>query len=69
MAAELAQIEASQSQFEIYEDGGNKHRWRLHHRNRQILADSGQGYASRTGAEDGINSVKQNAPNADVAGK
>jgi uncharacterized protein YegP (UPF0339 family) len=30
------------------------------------MADSGEGYAERTGAEDGLNSVKQNAPNADL---
>jgi uncharacterized protein YegP (UPF0339 family) len=30
--------------------------------------DSGEGYASRSGARDGIESVKRNAPNADVEG-
>jgi uncharacterized protein YegP (UPF0339 family) len=44
-----------------------KHRWRLLHKNGNIIADCGEGYASESGAEDGINSVKQNAPNADVA--
>jgi uncharacterized protein YegP (UPF0339 family) len=49
-----------------YENASGSYRWRLTHQNGSIIADSGQGYASRTGAEDGISSVKQNAPNADV---
>ena len=52
--------------FEIYEDEGGDHRWRLRHRNGNILMDSGEGYASRSGARDGIESVKRNAPNADI---
>jgi uncharacterized protein YegP (UPF0339 family) len=52
--------------FEIYEDKGGEHRWRLRHRNGNILMDSGEGYASRSGARDGIESVKRNAPNADI---
>ncbi len=52
--------------FEIYEDRGGNHRWRLRHRNGNVMMDSGQGYASRSGARDGIESVKRNTPNADV---
>jgi len=29
-----------------------------------ILLDSGEGYSDRSGARDGIESVKRNAPNA-----
>ncbi|PSP70967.1 hypothetical protein BRC79_01455 [Halobacteriales archaeon QH_8_67_27] len=49
-----------------YEDRGGKWRWRLVHRNGDILADGGEGYASRTGAIQGIQSVKRNGPNVDV---
>jgi uncharacterized protein YegP (UPF0339 family) len=63
---ELQRIEDSQSQFERYTDSGGKHRWRLRHRNGNIIADGSEGYASRGGAEDGIHSVKHNAPNAPV---
>ncbi len=52
--------------FELYEDQAGEWRWRLRHRNGNIMADSGEGYASRSGAEDGIHSVKHNAPNAAV---
>ena len=52
--------------FELYEDKEGKHRWRLVHRNGNILADSGDGYASRQKARQGIDSVKENAPDAPV---
>jgi uncharacterized protein YegP (UPF0339 family) len=59
-------LEIGSATFEIYEDEGGDWRWRLRHRNGNIMADGSQGYASRTGAEDGLNSVKQNAPEAEV---
>jgi uncharacterized protein YegP (UPF0339 family) len=52
--------------FELYEDTEGKHRWRLRHANGNIIADSGEGYASKQKAKQGIESVKQNAPDADV---
>ena len=57
-----------QSQFELYTDKGGKYRWRLRHRNRNVIADSAQGYSSRQKAQQGlnaVNSVKRNAPNAE----
>jgi uncharacterized protein YegP (UPF0339 family) len=59
-------LDVGSAAFEIYEDEGGEWRWRLRHRNGNIMADSGQGYNQRTTAEDGINSVKQNAPQAPV---
>jgi len=56
----------SKARLEVYEDRGGKWRWRLIHRNGDILADGGEGCASRTGAIQGIQSVKRNGPNADV---
>ena len=61
LAAELTEIRASQSQFELYTDNGGKHRWRLRHRNRNIIADSSQGYASRRSAQQGLNAVRRDA--------
>lgn len=52
--------------FELYEDEASDHRWRLRHRNGTLLLDSGGGYSDRSGARDGIESVKHNAPNADL---
>ena len=59
-------LDIGHAAFELYEDAAAEHRWRLRHRNGNILADSGEGYVDRGGAEDGIHSVKHNAPNADV---
>ncbi|WP_415382038.1 HVO_2922 family protein [Halosimplex sp. TS25] len=65
-APEADVLEIGRAAFEIYEDRGGDHRWRLRHRNGNILMDSGQGYADRSGARDGVESVKRNAPNADL---
>ena len=52
--------------FEIYQDGANEWRWRLVVSNGNIIADSGEGYSSKQGAERGIQSVKRTAPDAQV---
>lgn len=52
--------------FELYKDSADKYRWRLRHDNGNIIADSGEGYASEDDARNGIQSVKENAPNAPV---
>ncbi|MFB6194540.1 MAG: HVO_2922 family protein [Haloplanus sp.] len=52
--------------FEIYEDAAGEWRWRLVAANGNIIADSGQGYASKAGARDAIQSVKRNASQATV---
>ena len=57
----------SNATFELYEDSAGEYRWRLVHDNGNIIADSGEGYSSRSAAEDAINSVKRNAPGADDA--
>lgn len=59
-------LEILQATFEVYEDRSGKFRWRLRHRNGNIIADSGQGYSNRSGAFDGIESVKRNASNAEI---
>jgi len=56
----------SQATFELYEDEEGKYRWRLVHDNGNIIADSGEGYTDRRDAENGIESVKRNAPGAEV---
>jgi len=57
----------SKATFEVYEDREGKWRWRLVHDNGNIIADSGEGYATRQKCEQGLASVKQNAPDAGVA--
>ncbi len=58
-------IDVGEAAFEIYVDEGDDHRWRLRHRNGNVLASCGQGYANRSGVWDAIESVKQNAPEAE----
>ena len=57
---------ASKATFEVYEDNAEHYRWRLVHDNGNIIADSGEGYASKQKAEQGLGSVKSNAPGAYV---
>jgi len=52
--------------FELYKDAAGEYRWRLRHENGNIIADSGEGYAGKQGALNGIRSVKENAPDAPI---
>ena len=52
--------------FELYKDKSGEFRWRLVHQNGQIIADSSEGYTTKDNAENGINSVKVNAPGAPI---
>jgi len=56
--AELDAVRTSNARFELYADRGGDYRWRLHHRNGNIIADSGEGYASESGAEDAVERVQ-----------
>ena len=56
----------SKATFELYEDNSGTYRWRLVHDNGNIIADSGEGYASRQKCRQGIESVKRNASDAEV---
>ncbi len=47
--------------FELYEDKGGKFRFRLKASNGQIILAS-QAYTQKSGAQNGIESVKSNAP-------
>lgn len=51
--------------FEVFTDKSGKFRFRLKAKNGEIIATS-QGYASKTGCMKGIESVRENAPVADV---
>ncbi len=56
----------SKAEFELYTDNSGEWRWRLRHENGNIIADSGEGYSSKSNAKSGIESVKQNAAEAPV---
>ena len=50
--------------FQVYEDDSGEWRWRLRHRNGNIIADSAEGYSSRPAAIDGLDAVRAAAPTA-----
>jgi amphi-Trp domain-containing protein len=56
----------SKATFEVFEDNAGDYRWRLVHRNGNIIADGGEGYASKQKATQGLESVTENAPGAYV---
>jgi len=59
--ATIAAAMDSKATFELYADAAGKYRWRLRHRNGNVIADSAQGYASRQKAMQGLRSVQSNA--------
>jgi uncharacterized protein YegP (UPF0339 family) len=52
-------------QFEVYKDQSGQFRWRLRAPNGEPIA-SGEAYTTKTACEDGIKSVKKNAPIAKI---
>jgi amphi-Trp domain-containing protein len=54
----------SAATFELYRDNADEWRWRLRHDNGNVIADGGEGYASKQNAKKGIASVRKNAPGA-----
>lgn len=51
--------------WEIYKDKAGEFRFRLKARNGEIIA-TGEGYKSKDGCKNGIDSIIRNAPEADV---
>jgi len=56
----------SKATFGLYEDSADEWRWRLRHDNGNIIADSGEGYASKQKAKQGLESVRANAAGGHV---
>ncbi|MBR4289269.1 MAG: YegP family protein [Oscillospiraceae bacterium] len=56
---------ATNPKFEMYKDKAGEFRFRLKARNGQIIATS-EGYVSKASCENGIESVRKNAPEAEV---
>ena len=54
------------AKFEIYKDAKGEFRWRLIASNGQMIANGGEGYKAKDSAKAGIESVKKNAPTAEV---
>ncbi|MEX1308330.1 MAG: YegP family protein [Eubacteriales bacterium] len=53
------------AKFEVYKDKKGEYRFRLKAANGQVIA-TGEGYSSKDGCMNGIDSVKKNAPVAEV---
>jgi uncharacterized protein YegP (UPF0339 family) len=51
--------------FEVYTDSAEKYRWRLKAPNGEIIA-LGEAYSSKANCMNGIDSVKTNAPKAEI---
>ena len=56
---------AKHPKFEVYQDKGGEYRFRLKATNGQVIASS-EGYVAKDSCLNGIESVKKNAPEADV---
>jgi len=59
-------FETANARFQLFRDRSGDWRWRLRHANGNVIADCGEGYSSRQKAEQGLQSVKSNAPGAEV---
>ena len=57
--------EATNPKFELYEDKAGQYRFRLKARNGEIIATS-EGYKTKASCENGIESVRKNAPDAEI---
>lgn len=54
------------ARFEVFRDRNDEWRWRLVHRNGNIIATSGEGYTRKHNARKGLRSVVRNAPFAGI---
>ena len=57
--------EVTHPKFELYQDKSGEYRFRLKARNGEIIAVS-EGYTTKAACENGIDSVRRNAPEAPI---
>lgn len=60
-------LEVGTPHFDLFEDRADEFRWRLVSSNGRIIADSGEGYSSKSGARRAIESVQGTAGSAMVS--
>lgn len=65
-AADADILESGTPHFELYKDRANEYRWRMVASNGRIVADSGEGYSSKSGARKAIENVQSDAADADT---
>lgn len=61
-----AEPRESLARFEVFLDKGDEWRWRLVHRNGNVIATGGEGYTRKHNALKGLRSVMRNSPDAEV---
>ena len=54
------------AQFEVYRDNEKLFRWRLRGNNKQLIAESCEGYWNRSDCENAVNQVRTTASTADI---
>lgn len=54
--------------FQMYQDARKEWRWTFIAPNGRKMADSGEGYQTRTACEQAINTLKAQAPTAPIRG-
>ncbi len=64
-AAKAFAENASKSTSEVSEDQGGKHRWRAKSSNGQVVASSGEAYASKSNAQRAADTVQAGAAKAE----
>ena len=52
--------------FELYKDEADEWRWRLKHRNGNIMADSGEGYTRKMDAKNAIETIREEVGDAEI---
>jgi uncharacterized protein YegP (UPF0339 family) len=64
-----AEAATDKLKFELYEDKGKEHRWRLKSSNGQTVAAASEGYKARADLEKAIDSIKKGVATATVEEK
>ena len=65
MTSKVKRMTTPMPKFEIYKGAAGKFRWRLKAPNGEIIATS-EAYETKDSCKNGINSVKTNAPKAQI---
>ena len=59
-------LDVDPTAFEVYQDRAGAWRWRLRHRNGNVLADGGEGYSSRSAAREAVERVGERSGDAEI---
>lgn len=59
-------VKVKHPKFEVYNDKAGEFRFRLKATNGEIIASSGEGYTTKAACLNGVDSVKRNAPEAEI---